>query len=216
MLTRGALGGPATGGSVMFVQVIEGNVADRDALYRQLDRWAAEVAPGATGYLGSTGGVTADGRAVLMARFESAEAARANSARPEQGQWWAETEKCFDGEVSFADSVEVETFGEAAFDSAGFVQVMKGGGADRERMVAMDRAFEPHMAGFRPDLLGGVRVWTGPGSYVEAAYFTSEADARANEQNEPPAALAELMGDFGEMMAGVEFLDLREPKLVSG
>jgi len=196
----------------MFVQVIEGNVADRDGLYRQLERWVSDIRPGATGYLGSTGGVTEDGRAVLLACFESADAARANNDRPEQGEWWADTEECFDGPVSFADSEDTTMFGAA--DGAGFVQVMKGSGADRERLAAMDEAFEPHMADFRPDLLGGLRVWTGPDSYVEAAWFTSEAEARANEQKEPPAALAETFGEFSEAMAGVEFLDLREPVVV--
>jgi hypothetical protein len=70
-----------------------------------------------------------------------------------------------------------------------------------------------HDKGFRPDLIGGLRVWVGGDRYVEAAYFTSEAEARAHESDEPPA---ELMGDaqeFQEMMAGVEFLDLKDPVL---
>ena len=75
----------------MFVQVIEGRVADRDALRRQMDRWMSELRPGATGFLGSTAGVTDDGYAIAFARFESAAAAEANSERPEQGRWWAET-----------------------------------------------------------------------------------------------------------------------------
>ena len=48
--------------------------------------------------------MTDDGTLVLLARFESEEAARANSERPEQGEWWAETEKIFDGEPTFKDS----------------------------------------------------------------------------------------------------------------
>ena len=65
----------------MFVQVIEGRVADREALHRQMDRWHAELRPGATGFLGSTAGVADDGRALCFARFESAAAAQANSSR---------------------------------------------------------------------------------------------------------------------------------------
>ena len=45
----------------MFVQVIEGQVADREGLKRQLERWQEELRPGATGLLGSTSGVTDDG-----------------------------------------------------------------------------------------------------------------------------------------------------------
>lgn len=198
----------------MFVQVIEGRVGDRDRLRRQLDVWTEELRPGAAGFLGSTGGVSDDGRAVLIARFESAAAALANEQRPEQGRWWADTEGCFDGEVSFTDSEDVETLLGGGSDEAGFVQLMKGDGMDRDRVRALDRAFDGEVASsFRPDLLGSLRVWTGADSYIEAAYFTSEADAREGERKQPPPELAEMMGDFEEMMAGVEFVDLPEPWL---
>ena len=41
----------------MFVQAIEGRVADREALRRELERWENELRPGARGFLGSTAGV---------------------------------------------------------------------------------------------------------------------------------------------------------------
>ena len=75
----------------MFVQVIQGQVSDPERARAQLDKWVAEFAPGATGWLGSTSGVTDDGTFVSLARFESPEAARQNSDRPEQDQWWMET-----------------------------------------------------------------------------------------------------------------------------
>ena len=99
----------------MFIQVITGKTSDREGLRRQADRWQQEIRPGAAGYLGTTGGVTDDGRFVLLARFESEEAARRNSARDEQGAWWAETEKYLD-DVTFQDSVNITT--------------MRGGGSD--------------------------------------------------------------------------------------
>jgi len=198
----------------MFVQVIEGRVGDRDRLRRQLDLWNEDLRSGATGFLGSTGGVTDDGRGIVVARFESVAAARANEQRPEQGRWWAETEECFDGDVSFSDSDDVEVLLGGGSDGAGFVQVLKDHGVDRDRMRALDRAFDGEIAvSFRPDLLGSIRVWTGSGSYVEVAYFTSEAEAREGERKQPPAELAEAMGDFEAMMAGVEFMDLRDPWL---
>ena len=70
----------------MFVQVIRGRVTDPEQLHAALDRWSEQLAPGAHGWLGSTAGVTEDGRFVALARFESAEAARRNNDRPEQGQ----------------------------------------------------------------------------------------------------------------------------------
>jgi hypothetical protein len=196
----------------MFVQIIEGRVADRDGLRRQMDQWHAELRPGATGYLGSTGGVTDDGYAIVFARFESAAAAKANSERAEQGRWWAETEKTFAGDVTFADSEDVETLLGGGSNDAGFVQVMKGT-ADRERMRAMDQSFEQHAPSWRPDVIGSLRVWTGGNRYTEAVYFTSEAAAREGEKKEPPPELAGEMGEFEEMMANVEFLDIKDPWL---
>ena len=197
----------------MFVQAIEGRVADGDGLRRQLERWMRELRPGAQGFLGSTAGVTDSGDAVAFARFETSADAKANSERPEQGQWWAETEKCFDGEVRFTDSDEVDIFLGGGSSDAQFVQVMKGKDMDRDRVRALDEQFEAHAASFRPDLLGGFRMWTGPDTYIEVAYFTNESDARQGESREPPAELAAQMGEFEAMMANVEFIDLREPWL---
>ena len=156
--------------------------------------------------------MTDDGHAILFARFESADAAKANSERPEQGRWWAETEKHFDGPVTFTDSEDVQTFLGGGSDDAGFVQVMKGRAA-RDQMREMDAAFEQHAPSFRPDIMGVVRTWTGPDTYVEAAYFTSEADAREGEKKEPPPEIADQMGDFEAMTADIEFVDLRRPWL---
>jgi hypothetical protein len=196
----------------MFVQIFEGRVSDRDGLRRQLDKWQSELRPGAKGFLGSTAGVTDDGHAVVFARFESAATAKANNDRPEQGQWWAETEKLFDGPVTFSDSEDVQTFLGGGSDDAGFVQIMKGS-ADRGQLREIDAAFEQHAPSWRTDILGVLRVWTGPKSYVEAAYFKSEAEAREGEKKEPPPELADQMGKFEAMTANIEFLDLRTPLL---
>jgi hypothetical protein len=197
----------------MFVQVITGQVADADGFEAALDRWQREVRPGAVGFLGSTGGVTPDGRAVVLARFESEEAARANSERPEQGAWWAEAEKCFGGPVTFHDCTEVDTFRGGGTDDARFVQVMTGR-ADRRRMRQMDERAEPFLPDLRPDLLGSVRAWHGD-EYTEAAYFTSEAEARAGEAKQPPPELADAMVEWEDVMGDVTYYDLPAPRLVS-
>jgi hypothetical protein len=197
----------------MFVQVIEGKVADAERLRQQMDRWNEELRPGAAGFLGTTGGVTDDGRGVFLARFDSAAEARANSDRSEQGQWWADTASCFDGEVTFTDSEDVEMFLAGGSDDAGFVQVMKSSGVDRDKVQEMDRQFEAVAAQWRPDLIGSTRVWTGPDHCVDVAYFTSEAAAREGEQKSPPPELAGQSAEFEAMMANTEFLDLRQPWL---
>ena len=198
----------------MFVQVIEGKVSDKAGLRRQMDRWETQLRPGAAGFLGSTGGVTDDGVAFAIARFESAAAAKANSDRPEQGEWWSETEKCYDGQVSFMDSEDVEEFLGGGSNDAGFVQVMKtAAGPSRAVVNDLDKQFEKHAATWRPDLIGGVRVWLGENSTVEVNYFTSEAEARAAEGKEPPAELAKLFAQYADVIANTTFLDLRDPWL---
>lgn len=196
----------------MFVQLIEGRTTDAEGLRRQGDRWQAEVRPGAAGFLGATSGVTPDGTAITIARFESEDAARANSERPEQGAWWTDTAKYFEGDVEFNESSDVTEFLRGGSDDAGFVQVMKVTGVDRAQVERLDGSLE-QIAAIRPDLIGGLRVWTAPDRYVEAVYFTSEADARAGEQVEMPEELQTAMTDFQEIMAKTQFLDLGDPQL---
>jgi hypothetical protein len=196
----------------MFVQVIEGRVSDREGLRRQMDKWMTDLRPGANGFLGSTAGVTEDGEGIAFARFESAAAAKANSERPEQGAWWDETAKCYSGDVTFTESEDTETFLGGGSNDAGFVQIMRGT-ADRDELHAMDAAFERVAGSWRPDLIGVLRVWTGPDRYADVGYFTSEAEAREGEKKEPTPEIAEQMRRFEKLMSGVEFIDLKDPWL---
>lgn len=196
----------------MFVQIIEGQTTDPEGLKRQGERWRTEVRPGAVGYLGVTAGSAADGRTITIVRFDSEAAARANSDRPEQSAWWAETEKYYDGDVSFTESTDTTSLLDGGSNDAGFVQIMKVSGVNRADVERLDEDFE-QIADIRPDLLGGLRVWTAPDAYVEAAYFTSEAEARAGEQSELPEALQATMAEFQKILANTEFIDLSEPQL---
>jgi hypothetical protein len=196
----------------MFVQIIEGRTKDAKALAARGESWDKELRPGAKGFLGVTAGTTADGKAITIVRFESEDAARANSERPEQGAWWAETAKLYDGEPTFTDSSDITEWMGGGSNDAGFVQVMKSTGADRAKLEEMDEAFADY-TGTRPDLLGGVRIWTGKDTCVDVAYFTSEAEARVGEKAEMPEELQKLMEGLGEGMGQVEYLDLTEPQL---
>jgi hypothetical protein len=201
---------------MVFVQVIQGQVADAAKVRAALDRWAEEVAPGAEGWLGSTAGVTEDGRFIALARFESEEAARANSDRPEQDRWWAETAKLFTGEASFKDSsdVIVDLVGEP--DEAGFVQVMQGRGTNPDRARELMSEDSGAWAAFRPEILGSVAVGHEGGAYTMAIYFTSEAEAREGERKQPPPELQAQMEEMAALSIGEpEFFDLRQPWLYS-
>ncbi len=195
----------------MFVQVIEGRTSDPAALIEHGDRWERDVRPGAIGFLGVTAGVTADGRAVTIARFEDEASARANADRPEQTAWAEGMVKLYDGEPTFTESSDVTEWMGGGSNDAGFVQVMKSTGVDRAQVEKMDAAFEP-FADQRPDILGGLRIWTGPDSCVDVAYFTTEAEARKGEQAELSDEMKKLMSEFGDM-GKTEYLDLTNPQL---
>jgi hypothetical protein len=198
----------------MFVQVIEGRVRDREGLRRQADRWVSELAPGAEGWLGSTIGVADDGAFVAIARFASEEAAQANSERPEQGAWWEETEACLDGEVTFANCPEVDTFGAGGSDDAGFVQVIQGR-ADRDQIAPVAREVDDILRQARPEVIGGIVAWPGDGTFRQVVYFTSEEEARKGESAGMSPEHAEAMARVAGLMQMERFVDLRDPWLAS-
>ena len=198
----------------MFIQVIQGTVPDPPQQRRQLDKWVAELAPGATGWLGSTAGVTDDGQAIALVRFESEEAARHNSDRSEQSLWWEEMARLYDGEPSFHDSTAVEVNLQDDPARAGFVQVMQGRSSDVQRVRQLMSDDPTDWSTFRPDLLGSLWLAHEDDGWTMAIYFTSEAAAREGEQKEPPADLQERMQELETLAIGdTTYLDLRDPWL---
>jgi hypothetical protein len=199
---------------VVFVQVLQGQVADAEQLRAALDRWAQQLAPGATGWLGSTAGVTEDGRFIALARFQSQEAARRNSDRPEQDRWWAETAELFTGQATFNDSSDVTVDLTGDPDAAGFVQVIQGRGSDPDRARELMGQDSPEWAAFRPEILGSLAVSHQGGAYTMAVYFTSEAAAREGERKQPPPELQAQMDELAALSVGEpEFFDLKQPWL---
>jgi hypothetical protein len=200
----------------MFVQVIQGQVSNREQLRAGMDRWAQELAPDAIGWLGSTAGVTEDGRFVALARFESEEAARRNSDRPEQDSWWAETSKLFTGEATFRDSHSVVVDVTGNPDQAGFVQVIQGRGSDPARAQELMGQNSAEWAAFRPEIIGSMGVEHDGGAYTAAFYFTTETEAREGEHKEPPPQLKAQMDEMNALNIGEpEFFDLTQPWLYS-
>lgn len=200
----------------MFVQVIQGQVSDPDQAHAALNRWAEELAPEADGWLGTTAGVTADGRFIALVRFESEEAGRRNSDRPEQGRWWEETSRIFAGDATFHDSQNVVVDVSGDPDSAGFVQVMQGRNSDAERARELMEGSSAALSDFRPEIIGSVVAEHDSDAYTMAAYFTSEAEAREGERKQPPPELAATLEEMNALAVGdTEFFDLRDPWLYS-
>jgi hypothetical protein len=200
----------------MFVQVIKGRTTDPAGLRAQMDSWASTVGAGVEGWLGATAGVTDDGTAIAVVRFDSEETARRNSERPEQGEWWSKMATLYDGDPEFRDCtiIDVDTYGDP--DQAGFVQVMQGKVSDPGRARDLMAGDTTDWPSFRPDILGTLWASTEDGDWTMAIYFTSEAEAREGEQKEPPPEAAALMEQLNSMGTGEpSFYDIREPWFTS-
>jgi len=195
----------------MFVQVIKGKVSDSSAIRATLDKWLSELAPGATGWLGSTTGVTDDGTLIGIVRFDSLESAQGNSDRPEQGRWWAETERLFDGEVAFEDSNDVDEYVTGDWDRAGFVQVMQGQVSDLDRARTVMQRRPDNFEQLRPDIVAMLDLAHQDGRWTSVIYFTSEAEARQRESQDPPPEFAAMMDEMASIsVSETRFYDLRQ------
>jgi hypothetical protein len=94
-------------------------------------------------------------------------------------------------------------------DDARFVQIMEGTATDRAKVEAFETPeMLDRLRADRPDLLGSNRVWFDDGSFIEAAYFTSEDDARRGEQS---ADFAGPQQEYLSLLGGLTFIDLRDP-----
>ncbi|MBA2273162.1 MAG: hypothetical protein H0W21_04560 [Actinobacteria bacterium] len=193
----------------MFAQVIQGRTGDAVALWNRLEEWDRSLKPGAAGFLGATSGVSDDGEFITIARFETEEAARTNSDRPEQGEWWAETEKLFEGEVRFYDSPEVDVSLGGGSDDSGFVQVIQGRVKDKQRLRELEVEAEAWMQENRPDFVGSVRAWQDD-EFSDFIYFTSEEEARIGEKKEVPPEMGSEE-EWSDLMGDMKFIDLRKP-----
>ncbi|HEX7097474.1 MAG TPA: hypothetical protein VF183_16440 [Acidimicrobiales bacterium] len=199
----------------MFVQVIEGKVKDPAALRKRFEVWERDLLPGAIGYLGSAGGCTANGDCILVARFESREAAERNSARPEQTRWWQETEQLFDGPVTFHDTEDVTVMNHGSIDDARFVQVMEGHVSDLERAHTIDLEADEVLAVQRPDLLGAVTAYYDGDRFATVACFTSEDEARRGESQPMSDDAAAKFAEWQGVVTVDRYLDITDPWVIS-
>ena len=199
----------------MFVQIMQGTCRDADTLHAQIDMWRREQGPKAEGWLGGTYGVTDDNTFVGVVRFESKEAAARNSTRPEQGAWWAETEKCFDGEVTFHDCDNAMLFLDGGADDAGFVQVMQGRVDDPERFRRFMEQPMDMLQQARPEIIGGIIAIEPDGRFTETVAFRSEEAAREGERMEMPAEMRQTMEEEMSQVKDLQYLDLHHPWFAS-
>jgi hypothetical protein len=188
----------------MFIQVMQAKCSRADDVRAFMEKWSDDVS---IGFLGGTFGVTDDGDFLGVVRFESAEAASANSARPETDALSRQFAELLDSPIEFADYDDVTDFLGGGSDDAGFVQVIRGHVDD----VAAAKSFvaDPgDIQEMRPEIIGGTFAVSPDGDYTQTIYFTDEASAREGEQKEPPAEVRERLED---LMSGASYFDLRNP-----
>jgi hypothetical protein len=188
----------------MFIQVMQAKCSRPAEVRAFMEKWGADTS---VGFLGGTFGVTDDGDLLAIVRFESTEAAKANSERPETDAMSQEFAGYLDGPIEFADYDDVSEFLEGGSDAAGFVQVIRGTTTDPAAAKAL-MADTGRLKEMRPEIIGGTFAVNADGGFTQTVYFTDEASARSGEAQEPPAEVRETIEN---LMSGASFYDLRDP-----
>jgi hypothetical protein len=191
----------------VFIQVIQGKCTRQDELRAMADTWRDELGGGAVGWLGGTYGFTDNDEFIGVVRFESRDAAMANSGRPEQSAWADKMMALMDGPVEFHDCDDVTMFLGGGSDDAGFVQVIRGRIDDSSHIKAM-LADTSTLHEMRPDILGATLAIEDDGTFTETVAFSDEASARRGEQVQAPPDVAR---DLETLIHGATFYDLHKP-----
>ena len=194
----------------MFIQIIQGKCTRADELRSLLQTWHRDLSAGATGWLGATYGFADDDMFLGVVRFESREAAMANSERPEQGQWAKELLSVMDGQVEFHDCADVSLMLDGGSDSAGFVQIIRGRVADPSGLKALMTDADM-LHDVRPEIIGATLGLEEDGTFTETVAFTDEAAARDGERRMYPEMPADRRQALESAMAGASFWDIHEP-----
>jgi hypothetical protein len=63
-------------------------------------------------------------------------------------------------------------------------------------------------------VIGDVTVMHDDGTFTDAVYFSSEAEARANEGKDPSPEIRALFEEWTAAIAIDEYLDLKQPRLI--
>lgn len=198
----------------IFVQIFQGPVNDADALRATYERWFQELAAGADGWLGATGGISEEGEFIALVRFASEEAARRNSQRPEQDAWWTDMETHFAGDVTFHNCDEVSTFGEQRPNGVGYVQMVQGRVANlAEALEQVGEQEQEHIYEHHLDMLGGLIADHGDGGFTEIIYYPSPAAAYEDESGRLPEVGVTLIDTLVGPVTDARFFHLRDPLL---
>ena len=195
----------------MFIQIIQGKCTRQDELRAMAERWRTSSGRAPTaGSAGPTASPTTTCSSGVV-RFESREAAMANSARPEQGAWAEQMMALMDGPVEFHDCDDVT--------------LMMGGGSDDGRLRPGDprqgrRAGAAQGADDRHRDAARDAARRSSGRHWRSrptARSPRPSPSRARrapaqgEQKEMPDMPAEVRETLETAMKGAQFYDLHHP-----
>jgi hypothetical protein len=195
----------------MFIQILQGRVADEAGVRGEVERWHGELGADAPGWLGLTAGIGDDRTFLTVFRFASAAAAHANEARPQVVAWRAAVKQHLVGPVRLDQCPVVRTPKSGSSARAGFVRVLQGRIADPRRLAAVQEEFERGLQR-QPHLLELV-VGEHEGEqryFTEVASFVSERAVRAAERAMPVESAVQL-GMVRSFMERLRLVELHDP-----
>jgi hypothetical protein len=196
----------------MFVLTVEARTATADALRQHVLKWPADMGTSATGWLGNTAGVSADGGFVLLMRFRSEEASLITSDLPEYGRWWQLCRQHLTTPPVFTPSTNITGILGGGSDQAAAVQITRGRAA-LGRLRDSLRQLESIAPDERSSLIGGIVAWHEDDRFTEALYFTSQDPARFQVQGTTP--LGRFVAGHASSIEDASVVDLPDPWLTS-
>jgi hypothetical protein len=195
----------------MFIQILQGRVADEAGVRGEVERWHGELGADAPGWLGLTAGIGDDRTFLTVFRFATEAAARANEARPQVAAWRAAVKQHLVGPVRLDQCPVVRTPKSGSAARAGFVRVLQGRIADPRRLAAVRDEFERGLQR-QPHILEVV-VGEHEGEqryFTEVASFVSERAVRAAERAMPVESAVQL-GMVRSFMERLRLVELHDP-----
>jgi hypothetical protein len=198
----------------MFIQILQGRVADEVGARREVERWHGDLGTEAPGWLGLTAGIGDDRTFLVVLRFASGAAATANDRRPELAAWRGAIKQHLVGPVRLDQCPVVRTPKASDPAPAGFVRILQGRVADPARLAALQGQVE-HTLQRQPHLLEVVvgEHEGGHGYFTEVASFVSERAVRAAERAMPVESAVQL-GMVRSFMERLRLVELHDPWLV--
>jgi hypothetical protein len=195
----------------VFVQILQGKVADAAGVRGELDRWWRELGPSVPGWRRLTAALGDDGEFLALLQFDSRDSYRHNRARPEQKAWLGGLEFSLTAPVTVTECAAGYALHAGDSEAARFLQVVQGRVTDPARFAATRAQAEQTLRRHAPHVLGVLFLEHagGSGQFTEVAYCTSERETRAAER-QMPVEMAVLLGTRRSFVADFRLLEFRE------